>query len=276
MLTSYRRYPDYKYSPRRRNGPPRGLKKANVTKSIQVIDQPITASQHENYLANSFNQEELNVFIPITTAPHPLEIVDPTFDYMVMQNDLILINTPCYDNLLLRPTMNEPFNQDPSASPSAFSILSQVSGFSPSISSEYDPTISQLPEFFEPFLGTHPYSCGQLDNFMSASSSYQCASNVEYQQVDLSVPSNVRDMSSMPYYMPLPQISFPENFQDHQLPPIVLNRIQNIEGTSAQVLNSSPLFDTTATTFTTATATTTTTTPIAAPLLTQPFRFMNF
>lgn len=266
MLMSYRRYPDYKYSPRRRNGPPRGLKKANDIKSIQVIDQPIPVFQHENYLANSFNQEELNIFIPITTAPHPLEIVDPTLDYMAMQSDLMLINTPCYDDLLLHPTMNEPFNQDPSASPE-FSILSQFSGFSPSISSEYDPTLSQLPEFFESFLGIHPYSYGQLDDFMSASSSHQCAPNVEYQQVDLSVPSKVHDMSSMPYYVPLPQISFPETFQDHQLPPIVLNRFQNIEETIAQVLGSSPSFDTT---------TTTTTTPIAAPLLTQPFRFMNF
>lgn len=267
MLTSYHRYPDYKYCPRRRNGPTRGLEKANDIKSIQVIDQVkdqfIPVFQHETHFVNSFNQEVLNVFIPITTTPHPLEIVSSTFDNMTMQSDPVLINEPFYDSLFLCSTLNEPFNQDPFASP-AFSILSPFSGFSPSISSEYDPTVSQLPEIFEPFLGNHPYSCGLLDGFMSASASYQCTPDVGYQQVDLSVPFNVCDMSSMSNCMPLPQSSFFENLQDHQLISTAKNHTQTIEESIAQMLASSLSFDTA------------TSASVATPLLTQPFHFMNF
>lgn len=265
MLISFRRYPDYKYCPRRRNGPPRGVKKANDTKSIQVIDQSIPVFQYENYLTNSSNPETSNIFIPVTTTPHPLEIVDLTFDNMAMQSDPILINAPCYDNLLLCPTLNKPFNQGPSSSP-AFSFLSPYSGVSPSISSEYDPTVLQLPELFEPFLGIRPYSCGQLDDFMSEPALYQCDLNVGYQQVDLSVPFNTCDMPSMSNFMPLSQFSLSETLQDHKLLSTVKNYTQTIEETITQVLGSSPSFDTV----------TNTIAPVTAPLLTQPFHFINF
>lgn len=164
-----------------------------------------------------------------TTFFNPLHPVDVTFDQFNAPNDSMLTTSLCYDNTLLCPTLNEPFYQDPSASPSAFSMMSQYSGLSSSLLSEYDSTASHYSGYHDT-MSVYPYYCGQLPNTYMPSS-YECAPITQYSQIDpVTIPLDFYDVPISDFMAT--QIIFPET--QHQLPPAILDHAQPLLENDAQ------------------------------------------
>ncbi|KAK4514850.1 uncharacterized protein ATC70_002455 [Mucor velutinosus] len=254
-------YPDYKYRPRRRCETPKKIKKSNNSSVIAVQTESSGGDLHPQVRPIDCSNEQLYL-LPDTTFFNPLQAVDITINLTNALDDDSLTTTTCFDNLLLCPTLSEPSYQDPSASPSAFSIMSQFSGLSPSLSSDYEPTATlQSLEYYDA-MGVHPYYCGPVSNTYTPPP-FECASIIDYSQMDqVAMPFDVL-VAPIADLMP-PQINFPET--QHQLPPAILDHTEPTLGFDAiKTANdlSSNSFDTYA--------------PISGiPLLTQPYLYMDF
>ncbi|KAL7330380.1 hypothetical protein PS15p_205340 [Mucor circinelloides] len=174
-------YPDYKYCPRRRDASSRKTKKSGNSKSSAVqTDSSPGDHQPQIQAINTLNEQPCQ--LTSTAFFNSLHPVDVTFDQFSAPNNSMLTTSLCYDNTLLCPTLNESFYQDPSASPSEFSMMSQYSGLSSSLLSEYDSTTSHYSGYYDT-MTVYPYYCGQLPNTYMPSS-YECAPIIEYSQID--------------------------------------------------------------------------------------------
>lgn len=220
MLTDYSyRYPDYKYSPRRRETASKKAKRSNSSKAGALQ----TVASNVDYQPRIQQTDLSSAEQTGTTFAHPLQAVDVT---IALSNDLdddTSTAATCYDSLLLCPTLYEPSYHDPSASPSTFSMMSQFSGLSPSLSSDYEPTAAlHYPEYYNS-LGVHPYFCGSAsDTYMPPS--YECVPFFDYssQMDQVAIPFDVYD-APIADLMP-PQLVFPET--QRQLPPAILDHTQ--------------------------------------------------
>ncbi|CEP12225.1 hypothetical protein [Parasitella parasitica] len=232
-------YPDYKYCPRRRDGPPKGTKKPRATKSNTEGSQTKAYFQFKQHSFGYVNENES--VIDTAATLYPLPVVDAAINQTIYQNDPILFGGSCFDTTFLHPAVNEPFCQDPSSSPSAFSMISQLSRLSPSLSSEYEPSV-------------HPYYYyGQsLNNYIP--SPYQCISNAEYQQIEPAMSFSDYNALDPEFYIPS-QITYPAN----RSPPEILSHTQHTEESITQSNDFSSSFKTP-----------------GAPLLTQPFVYTGF
>lgn len=167
---------------------------------------------------------------PNNTLFNPLQAVDVTIDLTNALDDDALTTTTCFDRLLLCPTLNDPSYQDPAASPSAFSMMSQFSGLSPSLSSDYESTVASHYSGYYDTMNVHPYYCVPvLSTYIP--SYYDCLPVIDYSQMDpVAIPLDAYD-TPIADLMPS-QIMFPET--QHQLPPAILDHTQPWLETDAQ------------------------------------------
>ncbi|GAN02963.1 conserved hypothetical protein [Mucor ambiguus] len=253
-------YPNYTYCPRRRDGASKKTKKSNSSKSSALQTDALDKNhQPQIQPVDSLNKGLCQ--LPGTTFVNPFQAVDVTIDLTDALNDDTLTTATCFDNLLLCPTLSELSSQDPSASPSTFSMMSQFSGLSPSLSSDYEPTAALHYSGYYNTISVHPYYCGSVPNTYMPSS-YECVSLTDYSQLDpVAIPFDVYD-APITDLMPL-QMIFPET-QNH-LPPAILDHTQPLLELDTQDILHNLEFNSFFNN------------PIISetPLLTQPFVFMD-
>ncbi|KAL9548298.1 hypothetical protein MBANPS3_005740 [Mucor bainieri] len=128
-------YPDYKYRPRRREGTFKTKKSDSSRPNTTQTDELDGYRQSQRQRTDAFDEQQHP--LPGTTFFNSLQAASVVIDLTDALDDNTLATTTCLDHLLLCPALSRCSYSNPSASPSTFSMMSQLTGLSPSLSSDY-------------------------------------------------------------------------------------------------------------------------------------------